>query len=163
MPPLPDVRKVEQFLFLEARCLDDAERWDEWLELFTDDARYWIPYRKDQPDPVYHASIIYEDKPLMEARIRKLQHPRSWSQQPRSRTARIVGNILLDGITPDAGDIIVHSSFQMQEFRLHKYQPYAGEYTHHLVEYGSGFKIRYKRVDLISGDGIYEQLIQIPI
>ena len=27
----------------------------------------------------------------------------------------------------------------------------------------ASFKIRYKRVDLISGDGIYEQLIHIPI
>jgi benzoate/toluate 1,2-dioxygenase beta subunit len=155
--------EVEQLLFLEARCLDDARRWDEWLALYTDDATYWIPYHRDQPDPVRHASIMYEDKALMEVRIRKLRHPRSWSQQPPSRTARVVGNVMIDGADADTGELIVHSSFNMLEFRNDSHQAYGGEYTHRLARHGGGFKIRHKRIDLISADGIYERLIQVPI
>jgi ethylbenzene dioxygenase subunit beta len=34
-------QEVEQFLYREARLLDER-RLHEWLELFTDDARYWM-------------------------------------------------------------------------------------------------------------------------
>jgi len=37
-------REVEQFLYREARMLDER-RFHEWLELFTDDVRYWMAGR----------------------------------------------------------------------------------------------------------------------
>src|ERR1700761_2327763 len=44
-PVLPsavqDIRPYEQFLVHEARLLDEGF-FDEWLALFTDDARYWV-------------------------------------------------------------------------------------------------------------------------
>ena len=45
-PPLRDdlIRDIEQFLYHEARLLD-ARRLSEWLDLFTDDVRYWMPVR----------------------------------------------------------------------------------------------------------------------
>ena len=36
------IREVEQFLYREARLLDER-RFHEWLTLFTDDVRYWMP------------------------------------------------------------------------------------------------------------------------
>jgi len=41
-------REVEEFLYQEAELLD-ARRFDEWLALFTDDARYWMPMRRNVP------------------------------------------------------------------------------------------------------------------
>ena len=38
------VRKVEQFLYREARLLDER-RFHEWLAHFTDDVRYWMSSR----------------------------------------------------------------------------------------------------------------------
>ena len=38
------IRAVEQFLYREARLLDER-RFHDWLELFTDDLRYWMPVR----------------------------------------------------------------------------------------------------------------------
>jgi ethylbenzene dioxygenase beta subunit len=35
------IREVEQFLYREARLLDER-RFHEWLALFTDDVRYWM-------------------------------------------------------------------------------------------------------------------------
>ena len=41
------VREVEQFLYREARLLDDR-RFHEWLELFTDDVHYWMGARTNR-------------------------------------------------------------------------------------------------------------------
>src|ERR1700741_1819557 len=37
-------REIEQFLYREARFLDER-RWHDWLALFTDDVRYSMPVR----------------------------------------------------------------------------------------------------------------------
>jgi len=158
-----DIREIEQFLYREAACLDDRDRWREWLDLFTEDGIYWIPYSKDHKDPLDHASIIYEDGIMRAVRIGKLLHPKSWSQQPASRTARIVGNVQIAGSEPETGDLAVRSTFNMLEFRRDRYQAYGGTYRHHLRRHGGEWKIAYKRVDLISADGIYENIIQVPI
>ena len=41
------IREVEQFLYREARLLDER-RFHDWLELFTDDARYWMVGRSNR-------------------------------------------------------------------------------------------------------------------
>src|SRR5260370_27459660 len=41
------IREVEQFLYREARLLD-ARRFHDWLELFTDDVRYWMTGRSNR-------------------------------------------------------------------------------------------------------------------
>ena len=45
-----DSRTIEAFLYREAR-LADENRYDEWLALWTDDARYWIPSNSYDYDP----------------------------------------------------------------------------------------------------------------
>src|SRR5262249_47325129 len=41
------IREVEQFLYREARLLDER-RFRDWLELFTDDVRYWMVMRSNR-------------------------------------------------------------------------------------------------------------------
>jgi hypothetical protein len=41
------IREVEQFLYREARLLDDR-RFHEWITLFTDDVRYWMSGRSNR-------------------------------------------------------------------------------------------------------------------
>ena len=38
----PDLRELEQFLYHEARLLDE-QRWEEWNALYLEDAEYWGP------------------------------------------------------------------------------------------------------------------------
>ena len=40
--PPPSVTAVQDILFREARLLD-AQRWDEWLEMYCEDAVFWVP------------------------------------------------------------------------------------------------------------------------
>lgn len=41
--------EVEDFLWHEADILDDF-RYEEWLDLLTDDVSYWMPIRRNVPD-----------------------------------------------------------------------------------------------------------------
>src|ERR1700686_4876059 len=41
------IREVEQFLYREARLLDER-RFHEWLALFTDDVHYWMGARANR-------------------------------------------------------------------------------------------------------------------
>ena len=47
MPDADIVRGVEQFLYREARLLDQR-RFHEWLRLFTDDINYWMASRPNR-------------------------------------------------------------------------------------------------------------------
>ena len=38
--------QVEEFLYQEAEILDER-RFEEWLDLLTDDMRYWMPIRRN--------------------------------------------------------------------------------------------------------------------
>ena len=38
--------QVEEFLYQEAEILDER-RFEEWLDLLTDDVRYWMPMRRN--------------------------------------------------------------------------------------------------------------------
>ena len=42
-------REIEQFLYAEARKLDDG-RYRDWLALFTEDGHYWMPAEEDQEE-----------------------------------------------------------------------------------------------------------------
>jgi 3-phenylpropionate/cinnamic acid dioxygenase small subunit len=85
----------EDFLVHEARLLDDAH-FDEWLGLFTPEAHYWVPSEPGQKSPLDTVSLMYDDRRLLETRVRRLSSPKIYSQEPRSRTSRIVTNVTID-------------------------------------------------------------------
>ena len=37
---------VEKFLYRQAEIVDD-QQWEEWLALFADDGKYWMPTAAD--------------------------------------------------------------------------------------------------------------------
>jgi 3-phenylpropionate/cinnamic acid dioxygenase small subunit len=144
-----DLKSCEQFLLNEARLLDEA-RFDEWLALFTPDGWYWVPSEPDQPDPHETVSLIYDDRRLLETRVRRLASPRMYSQEPRSRTSRIVANVSIEEAERDAAR--VRSKFAMVEFRRDSQRLFAGTAFHRLVQTDGGLRIAWKRVDLVNCD-----------
>ena len=98
------IREVEQFLYREARLLDNR-RFSEWLELFSNDLRYWMPTRSNRY-PVNSKAIsildgsLYEDdeisgddelalmdetKDTLERRVARLGTGMAWAEDPPSR------------------------------------------------------------------------------
>src|SRR5215468_12713383 len=70
-----DLARCERFLLHEARLLDEG-KFDDWLALFTPDAWYWVPSEPDQDNPHDTVSLIYDDRRLLETRVRRLASPR---------------------------------------------------------------------------------------
>jgi benzoate/toluate 1,2-dioxygenase beta subunit len=149
-----DLREIEQFLYHEARLLDE-NRYDEWLDLYTDTATYWVPLERGQKDPYETSSLIFDDRKLMEARVRQFRHPRRHAQTPASRTCHMLGHIepLESGAD---GAVRVRSNFILVEFRADKQFVYGGACEHRLVRSDAGYKIAAKRVDLVNSEGVLD-------
>ena len=145
---------VAAFLYREARLLDER-RFEEWRDLFAEDGVYWVPVRAEQDDPLHEVSIFYDDRAMMAARLRRLNHPRMHAEIPPSRAVRSVGNI--EVAAPDAEGVVeARSILQMTEFRDGRQTAYHGRVTWHLRPAGEGaFRIRLKRVDLVNAEGMH--------
>ena len=153
-----DVAECERFLVYEARLLDEA-RFDEWLALFTSDAHYWVPSEPNQADPRETVSLIYDDRRLLETRVRRLASPRIYSQEPRSRTSRTVTNVTIEEPETPGGTCLVRSKLHMVEFRRNDQRIFAGTCFHRLLRQGDAILIAAKRVDLVNCDGPMDGLV----
>ena len=145
----------EQFLYHEARLLD-TQRYEEWLELFTDDATYWVPLEQGQKDPLETSSIIHDDRTLLGLRVRQLRHPRAHARLPLARTVHQVGNVAV--LSESGAELRVGSTLTVVEFRNEKQRLYGALVEHHLRRIMDGdqvgsFRIAHKRVDLVNSEG----------
>ena len=150
-----DQENCERFLLHEARLLDEA-RFDDWLSLFTPDGWYWVPSEPEQGNPHDTVSLIYDDRRLLETRVRRLASPRIYSQEPRSRTSRIIGNVSVEESSTHA--CTVRSKFVMIEYRRESQRLFAGTAFHRLVQGDGGIRIASKRVDLVNCDAMLPNL-----
>jgi len=141
---------VEQFLYHEARLLD-TQRYEAWLELFTEDATYWVPLEKDQPDSLDTSSIIHDDKTLLDLRVKQARHPRAHARLPLARTVHQVSNVSFKEKTN--GEVETHSTLVLVEFRNEKQRTWGALVEHRLRRNGDSWKIAHKRVDLVNSEG----------
>jgi len=132
------LRDVERFLYREARLLDER-RFHEWLELFTDDVRYWMAGRSTRYPPSSQAitvldrdrrqalevedelAILDETKGTLGGRIARLDTGMAWAEDPPSRTRHLVTNIEVEpGDTPS--ELTVYSNFLVYRTRAESEQ-----------------------------------------
>jgi len=101
-------REIEQFYYAEADMLDER-RFNEWLDLFTDDVRYWMPlvanvqhrhldkeYSREGVDNAW----IDEDKRTLTQRVQQLATGIHWAEEPRSRMSHLITNVRILEIGP---------------------------------------------------------------
>ena len=143
-------REIEQFLYHEARLLD-LQRYEEWLELYTEDATYWVPLEQGQSDPIETSSIIHDDRTLLELRIKQARHPRAHARLPLARTVHQVGNVQLLEQADDAARVA--STLQVIEFRAERQRVWGALVEHRLRRTPGGWRIAHKRVDLVNSEG----------
>jgi 3-phenylpropionate/cinnamic acid dioxygenase small subunit len=140
---------VEQFLYHEARLLD-TQKYEEWLELFTEDATYWVPLEQNQKDPYETSSIIHDDRTLLELRVKQARHPRAHARLPLARTVHTVANIVF---SEKDSQVLVNSTLQLIEFRNETQRLWGALVEHRLRRAGESFRIAHKRVDLVNSEG----------
>ena len=156
-----DRAAVELFLFHEVKLLDER-RFRDWMALFADDGTYWVPAAIDQENPFNQVSLFYDDRDLMKTRIDRLDHPRIHVQTPPSRTAHLVGNVILDEADDAKGEYTVSSTVIMVEYRDDNQRIFAGRQIHRLRRTTDGFRIVQKRVNLVNCESAFDAMA-VPI
>ena len=101
---------VTQFLGLEAKLLDEG-REDDWLELLDEELLYVVPIRlatENRADEIQHDAFrIRDTKYHVRTRVQRLATGKAYSEIPPSRTMRLVGSIVVEGVQ---GDVVRVSS-----------------------------------------------------
>jgi 3-phenylpropionate/cinnamic acid dioxygenase small subunit len=100
--------EVEDFLYREAELLDER-RYEDWLALFTDDARYFMPMRRNVPHDETEREFTREGadvnwfdegKDTLGRRVRQIRTGIHWAEEPPSRICHIVSNVDVIRTTP---------------------------------------------------------------
>jgi benzoate/toluate 1,2-dioxygenase beta subunit len=141
--------QAEDFLYAEAALLDDG-RLEEWLELFTDDAHYWLPPNPSAVDPDSETSLIYDDRHRLADRVWRLTQGPAHAQIPPSRTQRVIGNV--ERPVADGEELVVRSAFSLFEYRKGALRTFAGRCEHRLRHRDDDLGIVLKRVDLVNAE-----------
>ncbi len=151
--PIPEAlaQELRAFVYSEARVLCE-KRFDEWYELFTEDAFYWIPLAPGQVDGLNHVSLMYEDKLLLKLRIERLKNARSYSQHPASRSHHLLQMPDVEHVDEAGGVYVTRTQFIYTEVQGDTQQVYAGTVFHTLAREDGKLKIRLKRIDLLNCD-----------
>jgi len=148
------------FVVYEARLLDER-RHDEWLALFADDGRYWVPLQgAAQAEGAPHNALADEDLLLLKLRVERLKSPRAHSQHPPSRCQHVLqaSTVTLD----DGTRCELRTPFVYVESRGERQLLLAGSCLHRLVKAGSAWRIRLKRVDLLEADAAWPAIQLFP-
>lgn len=161
--PEETIGEVEQFLYREARLLDER-RFREWLALFTDDVRYWMvgrsnrypqsskaiaaldPRRRNDEEEENALAILDESKTTLAGRVARLETGMAWAEDPPSRTRHLITNVEVE---PEEAGLIVHSNFIVYRSRSETEQDfYVGARRDLMRRSEGGLKIASRRIML---------------
>ena len=121
-------QEVEDFLYAEAELLDER-RYEDWLDLFTEDARYWMPMRRnvpaDEPEREFtregaDVNWFDEGKDTLTRRVKQILTGIHWAEEPPSRICHMISNVQVVAPTPGSStdEITVKSRFLVYRNRV---------------------------------------------
>lgn len=138
------------FIYREAWILDE-ERYPEWLALFADDGRYWVPLQgRFQADDGRGNSIADEDRMLLALRVERLRAGMAHSQQPTSHMQHVLQQPQLIDSEEGAAAFTLRTPFSYAESRGDEVISLHGHYVHRLVVVRGEVRIALKRVNLVN-------------
>jgi p-cumate 2,3-dioxygenase subunit beta len=143
---LAQQREAEAFLFNEAALLDEW-RLDEWLALFTKDARYVVPVTDAREGDLRETlSIINDDMARLRARVERLKSRHAHREFPWSRTRRLITNVRVSETSQE--EIWVAASFLVYRIRSGHVDPLIGRYDHILQRVEGQLKFAFRKATL---------------
>jgi 3-phenylpropionate/cinnamic acid dioxygenase small subunit len=105
-------QEIAAFLYREAELLDER-RYREWLDLLADDIRYWMPMRRnvkfgegEREFTRAGTDIAWfdEGKDTLTRRVRQIQTGIHWAEEPQSRIAHLVSNVMIVEASPSLAE-----------------------------------------------------------
>ena len=167
MPDEDMIRGIEQFLYREARLLDER-RFHDWLGLFTDDVHYWMSARSNRYPRSSKAIAILDAERFAEAeaaeedglglfdesigtltaRVARLDTGMAWAEDPPSRTRHLITNIEVESGASDS-EVTVRCNFIVYRSRGETEQDfYVGARVDRLRLIDGAWKIANRRLTL---------------
>jgi 3-phenylpropionate/cinnamic acid dioxygenase small subunit len=143
---------VTEFLYREARLLD-ARQFSEWLDLFRQDAIFWVPAvgmdRQYTSEPETSLNFMYiVGRAGLEARVFRVESGGSLASNPLPHTRHLVTNVMVDRDGPDG--IAAFANTQVVAFCEPRGQQILnGSYEYLLCREDHRFRIASKKVLLL--------------
>ena len=136
----------------------DTQRWDDWLALYAEDARFWLPAWTDEhtlaASPDSELSLIYcAARAGLEDRVWRIRSGLSVASTPLPRTAHAVSSCVFSEVEMSGvPGVRVESSWT-----CHVHNPkhlvehvFFGRYEHLLREGPQGWRIAGKKIVLMN-------------
>jgi 3-phenylpropionate/cinnamic acid dioxygenase small subunit len=123
------LEEIEQLLYHEAELLDER-RYEEWLDLLTEDVRYWMPMRRNVPAEApaleftregLDVNWFDEGKDTLTRRVKQIRTGVHWAEQPPSRICHMVSNVQIVTVPADdapSAETTVKSRFLIYRNRV---------------------------------------------
>lgn len=161
MLPVAGDEELIALVYAEARLIDE-KRLEQWYELYAEDGHYWMPLTRNQRSPTSENSLMYEDKLLLQLRIRRLRNPNAYSQTQPSWCQHVLQAPSIE----ERGSInrvaVLRTAFLYIESRRDNQQVYAGVAWHHLKRAGERLVILLKKVELVNCEAALPSLQLFP-
>lgn len=116
--------EIEDFLYHEVELLDDR-RYEDWLALFTEDARYWMPMRRNVPPGAADREFTREGldvnwfdegKDTLGRRVKQILTGVHWAEEPPSRICHMISNVRI--LAAARSDVTVGCRFLVYRNRV---------------------------------------------
>jgi 3-phenylpropionate/cinnamic acid dioxygenase small subunit len=137
--------EIEQFLYHEARLLDEREL-SRWLALFTEDARYrvytaqFIGQGHNRTRPISPTPVLVtdDDRDFLRVRVARLERNLAGCEFPPSLTRHFVSNVTARPL--ESGELEVSCYFRVFQNRNGE-DSITGRRVDRIVRATDGFKI----------------------
>jgi 3-phenylpropionate/cinnamic acid dioxygenase small subunit len=151
--------EIEAFLYHEAELLDER-RYEEWLDLFTEDAHYFMPMRRnvphDEPEREFtraglDVNWFDEGKDTLTRRVKQILTGIHWAEEPPSRICHMISNVqvVAPAASPAPDEITVKSRFLVYRNRVETETDFlVGKREDQLRRVNGGWKIARRKIVL---------------
>jgi benzoate/toluate 1,2-dioxygenase subunit beta len=151
------VDEVEQFLYAEARMLDDRD-FEGWLEFYAPDSEFWMPAWDDDDtlttDPHSQISLIwYGNRGGLEDRVFRIRTDRSSATSlPEPRTGHNITNVEI--LNQDGDTVEVRFNWFTLYFRYDMVDTYFGT-SFYTLDLSTGRPLIKKKKVVLKNDYIH--------
>lgn len=145
----PALQDAITFLWAEADLLDRLD-YRPWLNLWTAGGKYIIPVERDVDDYAGVLNIVYDDRAMREARVKRLLSGFSMSSAPPARTVRTVSRFV--PLERGPGFLKLRAAQMLVEYKYERTRVLAADVTYRLVQSPAGLRLDEKVVTLINSD-----------
>ncbi len=138
--PADRVVELTQVLHHEAHLLDDG-RYEDWLAMLDPEIRYTAPIPADElgtmerPDGAPTLSYFDDGLGQLQVRVAKIRTGLSQTENPPSRTVRLIGTVTIDPETAP-GEHPVRSAFVLYRHRRQRQVEILAGHRHDLWRHG---------------------------